>query len=166
MKLYEIANDYIALLQSIEDGELPEEAISDTLEGITGEINEKADNIACVLKSLKAEMDAIKTEVDRLNERKAIKSRAFDRIKSYLSETLLRTGIDKVETARNVITFRKSESVEIDGEAFLLWASQNRDDLLTFKDPEPNKTEIKKALKSGEEIVGAQIVSKQNMQIK
>ena len=46
MKLYEIANDYLALVQAVEDEEIPEEAISDTLEAIEGEIEVKADNIA------------------------------------------------------------------------------------------------------------------------
>ena len=52
MKLYEIANDYLALLQAIDEGEIPEEAIADTLEAIEGEIEFKADNLACVLKTL------------------------------------------------------------------------------------------------------------------
>ena len=31
MKLYELANDYVALMQAIDNDELPEECIADTL---------------------------------------------------------------------------------------------------------------------------------------
>ena len=167
MKLYEIANDYLALLNAIDEGEIPEEAIADTLEAITGEIETKADNIACLLKSIDADVVAIKAEEARLAERRKAKEKSAERIKQYLADTLQRTGIDKVETARNKISFRKSESVEVlDESAFIKWALGIRDDLLTFTDPKVNKTEVKKALKSGDEIIGAQLVSKQNIQIK
>jgi hypothetical protein len=165
MKLYELAMNYRALMEAIDNDELPEEAIADTLEAVTGEIEDKADNIACMLKSLDADIVAIRAEEICLAERRKVKENAKERIKQYLSDMLLGIGIDKVETARNKITFRKSESVELD-EGFIAWATANRDDLLTFKEPTANKTEIKKALKAGAEIEGARIVSSQNIQIK
>lgn len=166
MKLYELENTYIAVMQAIEEGELPEECIADTLEAITGEIEIKADNIACLLKNLLADIDAIRAEEIKLAERRKVKAKACDRLKEYLSDVLQRMSIDKVETARNKITFRKSESVEVDEETFIEWAQENREDLLTYSAPTANKTEIKKAIKGGAEIVGAQLISKNNIQIK
>lgn len=166
MKLYEVANDYLALMQAIENDELPEEAIADTLEAIKGEVEIKADNIACLLKNIESDIKAIKDEETRLAERRKAKEKSYERIKLYLSDTLQKLGINKVETARNNIAFRKSESVEIDEDTFFSWAQKNRDDLLTYSDPKPNKTEIKRALKGGAEIVGASLVNKQNIQIK
>ena len=165
MKLYEIANDYLALMQAIDDGEIPEEAIADTLEAITGEIEVKADNIACLLKNIGADVDAIRDEEKRLAERRKVKEKAYDRLKECLSDVLQRTGVMKIETARNSIAFRKSEAVELD-ESFLAWATEYRDDLLTFSEPKADKTAIKKALKEGAEIVGASLVVNQNIQIK
>lgn len=165
MKLYELENDYMALMQAIEDGEIPEEAVADTLEAITGEIEVKADNIACLLKNLKAEAEAIRAEELRLAERRKAKENTHERLKEYLSDVLQRTGIDKVETARNKITFRKSESVEVD-ETFIAWATEHRDDLLKYSVPTANKTAIKTAIKEGAEIVGAKLVSNRNIQIK
>lgn len=167
MKLYEIANDYLALLNAIDNDEIPEEAIADTLEAITGEIEVKADNIACLLKNLDADIVAIKAEETRLAERRKAKEKSVERIKQYLSDTLQIMGIDKIETARNKIGFRRSESVEVlDEHSFIEWAQENRADLLTYSAPKVNKTEIKKALKSGAEIVGAQLVSNMNIQLK
>ena len=165
MKLYEIANDYLALMQAIDEGEIPEEAIADTLEAIEGEIEIKADNIACLIKTLDAEAAAIKVEEKMLAERRKAKENAQERIKAYLAEVLQRLNINNIETARNKITFRKSESVVID-DSFITWARDNRADLLNFSEPTANKTEIKKALKGGAEIEGAYIESKQNIQIK
>lgn len=166
MKLYELTNDYLALLEAIDNDEIPEEAIADTLEAITACIEDKADNIACLLKNLDAECKAIKAEEERLAERRKAKEKSHERIKQYLSETLQRAGLDKVETARNRITFRKSETVEVDEDAFITWAQTHRDDLLTYSAPKANKTEIKKALKGGAEIIGAELRINQNIQIK
>lgn len=166
MKLYELTNDYLALMNAIDNDELPEEAIADTLEAITAGIEEKADSIACLLKNLDAECIAIKAEESRLAERRKAKEKSIERIKQYLSDSLQSAGIDKIETARNRITFRKSESVEVDEETFITWAQTHRDDLLTYSAPKVNKTEIKKALKDGAEIVGAALRIKNNMQIK
>ena len=166
MKLYELTNDYLALMQAIDNDELPEEAIKDTLEAITAGIEEKADSIACLLKNLDAECKAIKAEEERLAERRKSKEKSIERIKQYLSETLQIAGIDKVETARNRITFRKSESVEVNEDAFIAWAQSNRDDLLKYSAPTADKTAIKKALKDGAEIIGAELRINQNIQIK
>lgn len=166
MKLYELTHDYMSLMQAIDNEELPEEAIADTLEAITAGIEEKADSIACLLKNLDADIVAIKAEETRLAERRKAKEKSIERIKQYLSESLQNAGIDKVETARNRITFRKSESVEVNEDAFIKWASVHRDDLLTYSAPKVNKTEVKKALKDGIEIVGAELLVKNNIQIK
>jgi hypothetical protein len=165
MKLYALANDYIALMQAIDNDELPEECIADTLEAITGEIEIKADNIACMLKNIEAEVKAIKEEEANLATRRKTKEKAYERLKEYLSATLQSLSIDKVETARNKITFRKSESVEID-DTFIEWAQKNREDLLKYSAPTANKTEIKNLLKGGAELQGAQLISKSNIQIK
>lgn len=166
MKLYELTSDYLAFMQAVENGEIPEEAIADTLESITAGIEDKADSIACMLKNLDAECKAIKAEENRLAERRKAKEKAHERIKQYLSETLQSAGIDKIETARNSITFRKSESVEIDESAFIQWAQKHRDDLLKYSAPTADKTAIKYALKDGIEIVGAELRINQNIQIK
>lgn len=166
MKLYELTNDYLALLNAIDNEELPEEAIADTLEAITSSIEEKADSIACLLKNLDAECKAIKAEETRLAGRRIAKEKSIERIKQYLSDSLQSAGIDKIETARNRITFRKSETVEVADEVFIEWAQKNRDDLLKYSTPTADKTAIKQCLKDGIEIVGAELRVKNNIQIK
>ena len=165
MKLYEIAQTYEDFMTAVENGDIPEEAIADTLEAITAELDDKADNIACMLKNMTAECAAIRAEEINLANRRKTKERQCERLKNYLSETLLRAGYTKIETARNKITFRKSEKVIL-ADDFIEWAlANNRDDLLSYAEPTANKTEIKKALAAGAEIEGASIVAGQNIQI-
>ena len=167
MKLYELTNDYQQLLAMLdEENDFPPEAIADTLESISAEIEDKADNIACMLKSIDADITAIKAEETRLAERRKAKQNAYDRIKAYLSDELQKAGISKLETARSKITFRKSASVKIDDDIFFDWAEANGKDLLTYAQPKANLTAIKKAIGDGEVIPGAQIDEKQNIQIK
>ena len=167
MRLYELAQDYKEFLQAIEDGLIPEDAINDSLESITALIEDKADNIACIIKNLEAEAKAIKEQEDILEERRKVKERRAKNLTEYLANTLLNSGVNKIETARNLISFRKSVATEIDNDSFMKWALENsRNDLLNFKDPTPNATAIKAAINNGAKIDGARVVTRQNIQIK
>jgi len=164
MTLYEISNTYTEFMNAIESGDIPEEAIADTLEIIQGDFNEKADNIACIIKNLSAEVTAIKTERDALNERIKSKQHREESLKAYLSYAMESMKISKVETARNAISFRKSTSCFIpDEEDF----KQRHTDLckkeLVVTIP---RADIAKMLKNGQEISGAELRTKQNLQIK
>lgn len=168
MTLYELMSGYKNFLTAVENGEIPEEAIADTLEAIEGDIDEKIDNIACVLKVLEAEEAAIKAEEDRLAQRRKAKANAKERTKTYLSEMLTALGKTEFESPRNKITFRKTPGkvVIADEKAFIEWASQYDDSLLTYGKPTINKTAVKTAIEDGKEILGAEIVVSQNMQLK
>jgi hypothetical protein len=168
MKLYEIAQEYQSFLDAVESGIIPEDAISDTLESITSVLEDKADNIASMLKNMAADIVAIKAEETALSERRKAKEKQYEDIESYLSRVLLESGMTKIETARNKITFRKSESVVVDNDdQFIAWAKDSGNtDMLTYKEPAINKTAIKKRLASGEEIEGVHIEKRQNIQIK
>ncbi len=166
MKLYEITAAYQSFINAVESGEIPEDAIADTLESITATLEEKADNTACVIKNIAAEILALRAEERKLAERRRIKENQVKGLREYLANALLQSGCNKIETARNKMSFRKSESVKIDDEsAFIDWAMKNNDEYLVYKEPTINKTAIKKALADGKEIKGAYIEQKQNLQI-
>ena len=168
MKLYEIAADYENLMLAIENGDIPEEALADTLESIVSLLEDKADNIACIIKNLMAEAEAIKAEEDKLKARRTAKLKRAEVLTEYLSECLTNSGYTKIETARNVISFRKNPpAVVFDNEAaFIEWARVHADNLLNYAKPTVNKTAIKAAINSGEKIEGAYLESKLNISIK
>ena len=164
--LYEINQTYKDFLDQIASGEIPEEAIADTLEALDGEFDSKADDVACYIKSLLSDVQAIKAEQDNLSERAQIIKHKADRLTDYLYQA---RGKDKLETPRNVLKIRKNPpSVQIDDEAaFIEWAKTQKDtDMLTVKDPIINKTSVKNALKAGAEVPHAQLVAGEKLSIK
>lgn len=168
MRLYEIADDYMRLMDAIENDDIPETALADTLESIVSLLEDKADNIACLIKNLMAEAEAIKAEEDKLKARRTAKLKRAEALTEYLSECLTNAGHTKIETARNVISFRKNPPAVtfVNEAAFIEWAKVHNDSFLTYAKPTVNKTAIKAAINSGEEIEGAYLESKLNIQIK
>ena len=91
-----------------------------------------------------------------------------ERLTAYLSECLLNSGRTKIETARNVISFRNTpEKVVFDDEKkFIEWAQVHADSLLNYGKPTVDRTAVKVALENGAEIEGCRIERSQNIQIK
>lgn len=126
MSLYSLINDYQEFLEAVEAGEIPEEAITDTLEAIEGEIEVKIDNIASAIKNLTAEASMIRTEEKALAERRKRKENLTERLRGYLGNELQRLGIDKHETVRHSLRFTTSTGVTISNEAGLIeWALES-----------------------------------------
>lgn len=167
MKLFEIKDTYLAFQNAIDQGEIPVEAIADTLESIEGEFEEKADNIACIIKDMSAEAQAIKAEESNLYERRKAKERQVEGLREYLSKTMMEMGKSKVETPRNVISFRRSTGLEIEDEArFTQYLSRYGDEYLNYEEPTINKKAVTEAVKAGVEFAGASLVTRQNLQIR
>lgn len=161
--LYEIQEQYIAVMVQAEemaaenDGEI-NDYMSDLLDAVEEERNTKIGNICRFYKSLNAESKMVKAEADSLAKRaKSLASKA-DSLKKYLA-SVLEEG-EKYADSTSKVSWRKSESVQVNVEAELLPAECRRIKC------EADKTEIKKALKSGVEIEGCSIVVNQSLSIK
>ena len=153
--LYELTGQYIELLSAIESGDIPEEAISDTLEGMTGEITEKIDNCACIVKQLDSEAAAIKVEKDALAERQKVKEHQRDRLKDYIRQAMQLAGKKKVETSRNCVSVGKAQPKAVITD---LDALQSRKDIwkpYDYRETNVDKTSLKTLLQAGEQVPGA-----------
>lgn len=161
MKIYEIDKEIEALLNEVdENGEILFEP--DKLEALQMERDRKVENLALAVKNITAEAAAIKAERDALYDRQKAAEREAERARKYL-EFVLRG--EKFETARVAVSYRSSSRLEVD-DGFLAWAKRRAKNLLTVKEPEPNKAAIKEMLKRNEKVPHVQIVTVQNMQIK
>ena len=96
--LYELTNDYVTVMSMLEDDEIEEQVILDTLESIGGEIEEKADNYAKIINSLNAKAKDISAEIDRLNQRKKTFENRSKWIKSCLEMSMNAIGKRKFST--------------------------------------------------------------------
>jgi len=120
MNLYELTNEFMELLQMAEDGEFDQETIADTLEGIGGEIEVKADGYAKIIKTLEGEALAYKAEIERLSKnKKAIESNATT-LKKSLEKAMIATGKTKFKTSLFSFGIRKNPpSVDIVDDAIV-----------------------------------------------
>ena len=158
MVLYEIAQQYRDFMAAVESGDIPQEFIKDTLDSLDGAFDDKAEAVACMVKELRAQAQAIKNEENALSDRRASKESSADHLENYLYNQLKAIGRDKFETPRARVKFTKGERVALlDEIAFIVWAKKKAKDLLNFKEPTPNKTAIKAALKDGRKLRGASI---------
>lgn len=166
--LYQIQESYEAFLRDIEEGEIPEEAIRDTLDSLNQEFTEKADNLACAIKNELSIANAIKAEIDQLNERKKRHENTVEKLKNYLMNAMISLNQLKIETPRCKLSVGNNPPrVECEDEKkFIEFALKGHLDLLNIKAPEISKTQIKLALSSGQELPYCKLVSKQALRIK
>ena len=159
MTLYEISDTYRAFMAALDAGEIPEDAIGDTLDGIEGAFDDKADAIACLIKELRLEAAGIKTEADNLTARARRAQAKADRMQSYLLYHMQAMGKTKIATARNSISIRKSPlACKIEDEDTVLGflAMHHMEDCIK-RETSIRKKELLARLKEGEEIPGARI---------
>jgi outer membrane murein-binding lipoprotein Lpp len=162
MTIYEIDQEIMNLLEMID--EETGEALFDPeqIEQLQMERERKVENLALAFKNLTAEAKAIRDEIENLTKRAKATQNEADRAKAYLELVL---GGEAFKTAKVAVSYRKSESVE-PAPGFMDWALANDDSLIRYKEPEADKTAIKKALKDGRKIPFVNLVTKTSMTIK
>lgn len=151
MTLYELTDDYMRLLDMMGDPELDPEVLKDTMEGIEGALEDKADGYAKVIKTVEGEKAAIKAEMDRLKARLTALDNSETRLKENLQQSMMMTG--KVKFKTNLFSFgiqKNAPSVVLD----IVDMEDLPEKFLRFRDPEVDKTKIKEAIKAGEDLTG------------
>lgn len=151
--LYEINEEILSCVDT-ETGEIID---MDKLQELQMKFDDKVEGIALWIKNLLSEAAEVKVEKEKLAGRQKACENKAKNLKEYLSKFL---DGQKFKTARVSITYRKSDSVEVENVGML------PEEFLRFTEPEVRKTELKKALKEGLEIEGATLVEHQNIQIK
>lgn len=98
MKLYDIQNNYLYLLNLLQEEETDQQLILDTLESIDGDFEEKADNYAKIIKTLDSEAKALKEEEARLAARRKSRENNIQLLKSNLENAMRVTGKTSFKT--------------------------------------------------------------------
>lgn len=149
------------LLRLVEEaeGEITEE-IDQALQLTEQQMQEAAINIGFAIKSLEDKEGIIGAEIARLSEIGYKIGAAKELLKNRLSESMQRFGIEKVTSPTLTVSFRKSNAVEIDDLTLVPAA------YFDIKPPSLSKARIKEAIQGGEDVPGASIVQRKNLQIK
>ena len=162
--LYDIDNMVYTVLENglIFDEETGEVLFDEeNLSSLELERNKKLEAVALYIKSLEAEAEAMKAELKKLADRREAKERKAERLRAYISNSMQALGDTKLETAKVALSFRKSESVDVYDPVLL-----PEEYIKTKVTTAPDKTAIKAAIKAGQEVAGATLEVKQNLQIK
>lgn len=162
MNLYEI-NKSILNCVTIESGENVDmetgEIISaKQLNKLKMERAEKIKNIALWVKNLTADATALDNEIKTLTARKKAAKNKIDSLKDWLKFNL-KDG-EKISEPQYAISWHASERVKVTN------VKELPEEFLKSPEPTPDKTGIKKAIKAGREIKGAELVKSNNLQIK
>jgi hypothetical protein len=162
--LFEIASEYRADAAKLEDLELDEQTLIDTLESIGGELETKCMNTAFVARNLEATAAQIKEAAKAMTERaKALENRA-ERIRKYLLDGLTLAQRDKIDTPYFRIKIALNPpSVQIADESLIPDAYKTEPEP---PKPMPDKKLIAQALKDGFEVPGCSLVRGRRLDIK
>ena len=116
MNLFEIAGQYKGLMLMADD--LPEDALTDTLESITDDFETKGMHITHVIKNF--DTTAIDKEIHRLQAMKTAITNRKQRLKDYLRSGMVACGITKIEWDTGGVTLGKAKPmVVIDDESLV-----------------------------------------------
>jgi hypothetical protein len=160
MRLYEITKEAQYLAAFLETEELTPELERELLIN-QEQLQSKGINYAKVIANYQSESDAIDAEINRL---KVMKERSDKKVKwltESLKNSMLVSGIEKIESPLFKISLRRSEAVEVEIPEALPVDWQVKKITITA-----DKVAIKKAIKEGYSITGARLIENFNLQIK
>jgi len=161
MTLYEMTEDYRALLEMAEDPDTDPEVIRDTMEGIEGAIEEKAEGYAIVMKELEASEMALKNEIDRLTARRLTISNNIRCMKLSLKDAMEATGKTKFKTTLFSFGIQKNPpSLVIDDE------TRVAHDFLIPQPPKVDTKAIKTMIKEGFEFDWCHLEQTESLRIR
>lgn len=134
--LYELTNDYMEVYNMLEDEEMDEQCIIDTLEAIGGEIEVKADNYAKLIKCIESDLNGTKKEMDRLTTRKTTLENRIKSLKNNLKASMEITG--KTRFTTDLFSF----NIQKNGGKRNLVLDADIDNLPTdYRIPQPDKVD-------------------------
>lgn len=149
MELYEVTGAVLQLTEMLLDGEIDEQAFSDTVEGLNGE--KVAEDTAKSIKNCEALVKSLKDEIDRLTAKKQRAESAVNRLKKAVLDYLNATNQKKIKTELFSISRSSTKSAEITDEKAV------PEKYLIPQNPKIDKKLILADLKNGEEIEGARL---------
>lgn len=153
MTLFQIDEQILGCLD-LETGEIID---TEKLDQLQMARDTKIENIACWIKNLTADAEALKAQKQAFADRLKSAENKAESLKKYLASYL---AGQKFSTDKVAVSFRKTSSVNVTDMNLI------PDDYLKFAEPTADKTAIKKAIQDGIVVPGAEIAEGQSISIK
>lgn len=161
MKLYELTQNYLNLQVLLDDETVGTDIINKALNEVGGEIEEKAENIAILIKNLESDVEGFKKEEERLAAKRSSAENKIKGLKTYLDTTMRSTGKEKFKTKLFSFNIQKNApSVEVADEKAI------PKEYFIEQDPKLDRKALLAALKDGKEIQGVTIKQTKSLRIR
>lgn len=165
--LYELAGQYRQLAERLSEMDLDATTIADTIEasGLTDALQEKAQGVELVARAAVMHVPTIDAEIARLQALKAHREKVAQGLRDYLKSNMEAAGIERIECPLFKLSIKKNPpAVEVEDSALVpagFWVTPEP------KPPEPriDKTAIKNAIKSGQDVPGARLVQNTRLEV-
>ena len=157
MNLYELSIAF----QEVQNMDLDPEVMKDTLDSIGGTFENKAENMAKLIRNLESDRLAYKEEENRLKTKRQAVENKLEWLKTYLKDCMKLTGKTKFKSGVFKFSIQKNPvSVNITNKKII------PEDYLIPQPPKVNNTTLKKALKDGIEVPGAELKQTEGVRIR
>lgn len=157
MNLYELSIAF----QEVQNMELDPEVMQDTLDSINDAIENKAENIAKLIRNLESDVKAYKEEEERLKTKRQATENKVKWLKTYLEDNMKLTGKTKFKSGMFNFSIQKNPaSVSILDERII------PKEFLIPQLPKIDKTALKDVLKTGVEVPGAELKQTEGLRIR
>lgn len=110
MTLYELTDQYLDLMNALEEGTATDEEWAELCgqyQLTADEIDKKCDVIAKIMRNLKAEAEAVKAEKMRLASRQTALENSAEKLKRLVENFMLAADVSKVKTTIGNYTLQK-----------------------------------------------------------
>lgn len=161
MKLYELQQSYLNLQELLENADIPQEVIIKALDEVGEQLEEKAENIAKLIKTLEVDITGFKEEEKRLADQRKVLENRVKNLKEYLDGAMKATG--KLKFKGKLFSFniqKNPPSVDIINEKSI------PSEFFIEQQPLLDKKALLAALKEGKEIEGATIKQTESLRIR
>ncbi|HEO6612928.1 siphovirus Gp157 family protein [Streptococcus agalactiae] len=157
--LYEL-NGIIAYLQSLD---LDDEAFQDTLDSIDfqSDLENNIEYFVKMLKNAQADAEMYKAEKEAFYKKQKQAEAKVEKYKETIRRAMELSQRKKVDAGMFKVSLRRSKKVEILDETKIPF--EYMQEKVEYK---PKKDEISKALKSGIDISGVQLIETESLQVK
>ena len=157
LTLYKISNDYAEAADKLSDMELPAEVVRDTLEGLRGDLETKAQNVGSLLRNLEGYAKNAREGEKELAHRAKVAENRIESIKAYIKLCMETAGFSKIECDYFALQIKKNPPKVVIDNAESIPSTYMR--IPVPPPPEPDKKAIGELLKSGESVTWAHLES-------
>jgi len=146
MKLYELSQQMLGLSRLIDEGEMDAETLQDTLDGLEGDLQAKAEGLLSYVANIGSDVAAVDVEIKRLQARKKVMTNRQQSLREYLRFNMSVSGIDKISCPLFSVTLTKPRAVAIVDDEDAIPVKFKREIPASYK---LDKADLLRALKQG-----------------